>query len=511
MITIQSAMLVALGFFTAGLIGFLLAPFYGRRSARIATDTLRATMPLSSSEIAADKDRLRATYALTIHKLEQKVEKAAYSAARQRVELNRRDAAISELEGEVERLRARLEEHENARRVLEQTIAERMPKVEFRLGEAKNLLMLRDREIGNLTQASQRQTQALEEATQINAQQRDEIHRLKATLAARAARNRETLADPRFDGEVALRAEIEALRAKTRDQSAVISRLQGVLSSAGARPDQIAGAAVDEPKPSRKKPADEAQAAAPAPDVNLTAEINRLRKDLVDAENALRSARGMAEAGHAGQAALEAEIRALKTANEDRAAEVARLKAALATYEAEDADDRTLKESKVAMRARMSALQAEAEEHTSTIQRLRAEIAAANEKLARQAAHFMDEMRRLGAGTVQTSGARSEKTGRPKPPLVERIAAPRPAAQPAGTAGTPSSGRRESGDSARVSGFLRALDGAAAPAAREVSNGTDQNGAAPAGPPANGEAPPRKTDRRASLIERITRAEKPVA
>lgn len=508
MITIQSAMLVALGFFSAGLIGFLLAPLYGRRSARIATDALRATMPLSSAEIAADKDRLRATYALTIHKLEQKVEKAANSAARQRVELNRRDAAISELEGDVERLRSLLEEHENARRVLEQTIAERMPKVEFRLGEAKKLLQQRDREIGTLSQASQRQMHALEETTQINAQQRDEIHRLNATLAARAARNRETLADPRFDGEVALRAEIEALRAKTRDQSAVISRLQGVLSNTGALPGQIAGAETEEPAPLRPKaPAQQKQAAAQ--DVDFASEINRLRKDLVDAEAALRSARGMAEAGHAGQAALESEIRALKTANEDRAAEVARLKAALSTYEAEDADDRTLKESKVAMRARVSALQAQAYEQSSTIQRLRAEIAAANEKLARQAAHFMDEMRRLGAGTVQTSGARRDTTGRPRQPLVDRIAAPRPSrpAQPMVVAPS-SSARRESGDTARVNGFLRALDGASHEPANAIEH---QNGTEASAPAANGEASPKKTDRRASLIERITRAEKPVA
>ncbi|WP_295555520.1 hypothetical protein [uncultured Hyphomicrobium sp.] len=510
MITIQSAMLVALGFFTAGLIGFLLAPLYGRRSARIATDTLRATMPLSSAEIAADKDRLRATYALTIHKLEQKVEKAAYSAARQRVELNRRDAGISELEGEVERLRARLEEHENARRVLEQTIAERMPKVEFRLNEAKNMLVHRDREIGSLTHASQRQSQALEEATQINAQQRDEIHRLNATLTARAARNRETLADPRFDGEVALRAEIEALRSKTRDQSALISRLQSAMSGAAAKSDPVsAAAAADEAAPSAR--ASSERAAQPAGSgIDLTAEINRLRKDLVDAENALRSARGMAEANHAGQAALEAEIRSLKTANEDRAAEVAKLKAALATYEAEDADDRTLKDSKVAMRARVSALQAQSEEQTSTIQRLRAEIAAANEKLARQGAHFMDEMRRLGAGTVQTGGTRKDSTGRPKQPLVDRIAAPRPTrpAQP-----LVGGARRETGDSARVNGFLRALDGAStAAAAHEPSNGSAENGAgSSAAPAANGDAAPKKSDRRASLIERITRAEKPVA
>lgn len=494
MITIQSAMLVALGFFTAGLIGFLLAPLYGRRSARLATEQLHATMPLTSMEIAADKDRLRATYALTIHKLEQKVERATYSAARQRVELSRRDASISDLEGEVGRLRSALEEHENARRVLEQTIADRMPKVEYRLNETKKLLTQRDREIGNLTQTSGRQSQALDEATQINAQQRDEIHRLNATLAARAARNRETLADPRFDGEVALRSEIEALRTKTREQAAVINRLQSALSKSATRIEQgdvtSASAGLSPqvlPTPSEK----------PSEGIDASAEINRLRKDLVDAENALRSARGMAEAGNAGQAARETEIRTLKTVNEDLTAEAARLRAALATYEAEDVDDRTMKESKVAMRARVSALQAQAEEQSGTIQRLRAEIAAANEKLARQAAHFMDEMRRLGAGTLPTSGARREPTVRPKQPLVERINAPRPPRPE-------ENGMRREGDDQRVSGFLRALDGVSV---QEGTNGAAKAASEPAPP----DGAPRKPARRTSLIERITRAEKPVA
>jgi chromosome segregation ATPase len=494
LITIQSAMLVALGFFTAGLIGFLLAPLYGRRSARLATEQLHATMPLTSMEIAADKDRLRATYALTIHKLEQKVERATYSAARQRVELSRRDATISDLEGEVGRLRSALEEHENARRVLEQTIAERMPKVEYRLNETKKLLTQRDREIGNLTQTSGRQTQALDEATQINAQQRDEIHRLNATLAARAARNRETLADPRFDGEVALRSEIEALRTKTREQAAVINKLQGSLTKSATRIEQAAATSASPGLPAETQ----AQPETAAESIDASAEINRLRKDLVDAENALRSARGMAEAGNAGQAARETEIRTLKTANEDLGAEVARLRAALATYEAEDADDRTMKESKVAMRARVSALQAQAEEQSGTIQRLRAEIAAANEKLARQAAHFMDEMRRLGAGTLPTTGARRETTVRPKQPLVERINAPRPPR-------SEENGTRRDGEDQRVSGFLRALDGVS-----EVANGAASK---PATAPdlASPDEAGRKPVRRASLIERITRAEKPVA
>ena len=61
------------------------------------------------------------------------------------------------------------------------------------------------------------------------------------------------------------------------------------------------------------------------------------------------------------------------------------------------------------------------------IGRLRAELAAVNERLARQAAHFMDEMRRLGAGTLpvatqpRASSARSDRR-----PLAERVAQVRP-------------------------------------------------------------------------------------
>jgi chromosome segregation ATPase len=493
-ISIQSAMLVALGFFVAALIGFLLAPYYRRRAQRLATDALKSTMPLTSQEIAADKDRLRAQFALTIHRLERKVEEATHSAAKQMVEINRRDAGISALEGDVQRLSTSLEEHENARRVLEQTITERLPKVEHRLAEAKKLLFQRDREIASLTQSAQRQGHALEEATGINAQQRDEIHRLSATLTARAARNRDALSDPRFDGEVALRSEIESLRAKTRDQTALINRLQSTMANAGTRLDQ-AGSTGDSGHNGHANPGG----------LGHETEVSRLRKDLSDAEFALKSARGMAEAGHAGQAAFEAEIRSLKASNEDQGAELAKLKAALRAYEAEDADEKAVKESKIAMRARLSALQAQADEHIGTIQRLRSEMAAANEKLARQAQHFMEEMRRLGAGTLPTSGAgRGRDAEKPAHSLVERISTPRPPRELRASG----KGQRQAEDPMRVSGFLRALDG-------EAQAPADTNGAlepAESHPASNGaDAPPEGSGRgrRPGLLERITRVEKP--
>ncbi len=256
MITIQSAMLVALGFLVAALITLFVAPAYRRRAVRLTTDAIRRSMPLTEAEIRADKDKLRAEYAITVHRLETKVQEGALVAARQMVELNRRDAAISNLEGEVMRMRTSLEEHENARRVLEQTVTDRLPKVESRLGEAKKMLFHRDREISTLTQSADKQSKALDEMTQITTQQRDEIHRLNAALAARAARNRESIGDTRFDGEVALRSEIEALREKNRDQAAHITPTVRVSSPAAAacRPARLRGTRISTVSTSWRSP-----------------------------------------------------------------------------------------------------------------------------------------------------------------------------------------------------------------------------------------------------------------
>ncbi len=481
-------MLILLGFFTAALLCFLLAPMYRRRAARLATDELKRSMPLTTAEIRADKDLLRAEFAITIHKLESKIEQANFSAARQLVEINRRDAAISGLEGEVARMRTFLDEHENARRVLEQTITERLPKVEHRLAEAKKVLNERDKEISELSRLSSRHAMALEEATQINAQQRDEIHRLNATLTMHAARNRESLRDPRFDAEVALRAEIEALRAKTRDQSALIGRLQGVLTKSGVDADLVPGLQNGVQSPAKSEE-----------------EFQRLSKDLAEAEMALRSVKGAAEAGQAGHSQIELELRTFKATTRDQAAEIAKLTAALKSYEGGSADERTIKESKIALKARLSALTAQADEHASTIQTLRAEIAAANEKLARQAAHYMDEMRRLGAGTMPASGpARRAQYEPPKrASLSERISAPR--TQRSSTEEQPEAERTTPAEepARQGGGFLRSIEGAGATAATaEAANGESV--------PADGEtSPAQPKSRRPGLLERITGLEKP--
>ncbi|HTO29599.1 MAG TPA: hypothetical protein VL202_00235 [Pararhizobium sp.] len=60
---IEFALLFALGFLTAVILGLLVAPAVYKRITRFAEDRLKATMPLSPQEVRAQKDAARAGYA----------------------------------------------------------------------------------------------------------------------------------------------------------------------------------------------------------------------------------------------------------------------------------------------------------------------------------------------------------------------------------------------------------------------------------------------------------------
>lgn len=532
MMSIEAVMHTVLGLLIAALAGLLILPAYKRRTVRMTTDAIKRSMPLTEAEIRADKDRLRAEYVLALHELESKLEKSNLAHARQRVDINRRDAAIVALEEDIERMRSSLEEHENAHRVLEQTIMDRLPRVEARLAEARRLVLQRDREIAQLSQTAERQGRALEEANQINTKGRDEILRLNAALATRAARGRDSYGDDRQDGEIALRTELEGLRAKSREQASMIARLQGLLGRTGGRVG--IGGTTRSGEGLGAQLMKEA-GSEPLAVHNTDEEIARLRTELSEAEARLQLLHNSAESGHEAAARLDSQIASLKTANEDKETELRQLRAELAAYKDAERDDKGLREGKTAMRARIASLDSQTKEQTETIQRLRAEIAAANERTARQAAHFTDELRRLGAGSYQTTA--SPRRGRGEPParksLSERITEPAPSETGTGRTGARAAEDRVSEPRLkhRASGFLRALGGGnGASSASEAAKGGEkssptmaqnenaaENGAAtseaavmPADATGASEVagePAKKAPRRGGLLERIIRAD----
>jgi hypothetical protein len=485
-------MLVALGFLVASLLGLLVASAFWARAVRLTTARIKQSMPVSEPEIKADRDRLRAEYAIKVHKLETQLEHAKLERTRQFIDINRRDASISALETDVVQLKADLEENQNARRVLEQTVADRLPRVEARLAEAKRLLFNRDREIAELTHGAKRHKLALEEAASLNAQQSAQINRLTTTLTTRGGRNRQGAADARSDGEAALRAEIEALRTKSREQATLIDRLQRRLGHGYPTPTTLD--------------------ASVASDLGaMEGEIDQLRRDLSQGEAAPNSARTATSEGDAARAAYEGEIRALNAKTEDQAGEIARLRAALAAFEQPDGKSGSLKDSKIALKARLGSAQAQADQQVATIGRLRAELAAAHERLARQAARFMDEMRRVGVGTHPASGhARQQVRGGDRRSLAERVSQVRPAevGQKARLMAPPSRPSADGGGS----------EGAAANGHNGKnlsSRGEEPAGGAPANPaasssaaaPAAAEMPKEQqipAQRRRRLLDRIT-------
>jgi hypothetical protein len=407
-------MLVALGFFAASLLGLLVASAFWSRAVRLTTARIKQSMPVSEPEIRADRDRLRAEYAIKVHKLEMQLDQAKLERARQLIDINRRDASISTLETDVVRLRADLEENQNARRVLEQTVADRLPRVEARLAEAKRLLFNRDREIAELTAGARRHKQAMEEASSINAQKNAQIERLSTALTTRGGRSRRPAGEG-GDADVALRSEIEALRNKASEQALLIDRLQRRLGSGFQLTAQLSA------------PAAASSAAAPE------GEGDKVRRDSSEAEPAVTSARAAAAPSEGGTVAFEREVRALKARTEDQAGEIARLKAALATFEQQEKGG-GLKDSRIALKARLGSAQAQADQQAATIAKLRAELAATHERLARQAAHFMGEMRRIGTASTQSTGAaRRPVRGEERRTLAERVAQVRAAATEAET------------------------------------------------------------------------------
>jgi hypothetical protein len=463
LITVYAAMHVILGFLVAAFLLLLLLPAYRRRIERFATEKLKRSLPLTEAEINAGKDSIRATFAIDVHKLEMKLEDATLAAARQSVEINRRDAKINDLEQAVSTQKLSVEEHENARRVLEQAILDRLPKVEQRLSDARKLLVQRDREIMLLTDTGAHQALALEEATQINTQQRDELARTKTALETRAARNRETLGDPRFDGEVALRSEIEQLRAASREQTGMIDRLQknaALLSS---------------------------NEVATAPAIS---ELARLKVELARAEAKILAFDSNSDASHT---ALEAQVRELEAEARDTAANMVKMKAALKAF-ADSANDPATGRASATLSAKveLSQLQAEVAEQRSTIESLRAEISGSNERLVRQAQHFRDELRRLGSGTLNggESGGRADVPS-PRRSLAERIAAPRVPQQATGYDDSEREARAPAGT------FLKALKGGGGDAAA-VFDGHDET----ASESGDGQS------RRARLLDRINVVDK---
>jgi hypothetical protein len=179
---IEYALLIMLGFCVCGLIALLLAPTLWHRAVRLTTKRLEATLPMSLSEIEADKDLLKASYAIKIRRLEAGLSKGQKKSANQLVEISKLQMQIGEFQDRIAELEMQLEERRNAANVFESTIRKRFPELENAVAVTKAALDERAFEINDLTNKMRRRDEALGLAQRAANLQQQEIRALRETL-----------------------------------------------------------------------------------------------------------------------------------------------------------------------------------------------------------------------------------------------------------------------------------------------------------------------------------------
>lgn len=206
---IEAGMFFALGLATAGLLALMIAPLLWRRAVRLTRARIEHAVPLTLAEIQADKDQLRAEFAMSARRLEASVERLRQKAADQ----------LAEIEGKRETIRRLAEEQ--ARRI------EAVEKLQVRDTELQRQLQRREErlaeanaELSTLRIGLTEHGRALEEVELTLRRARQDNEEKTVELVAR---------DTEIDN---LRDEVSAARARHTAVNVEKTRLETELAEA---------------------------------------------------------------------------------------------------------------------------------------------------------------------------------------------------------------------------------------------------------------------------------------
>ncbi|UYO50553.1 hypothetical protein KQX64_08305 [Rhodopseudomonas palustris] len=197
---VEQIMYLAIGFLVAMLLALMLAPLVHNRAVRLTTKRLEAATPLSMAEIQADKDQLRAEFAMSARRLEMSVDQLKNKTTSQFAEIGKKTDAINRLKLELAEKNAAIETLEAREKAVQEQL--RTTEQDF---AAK--------------------TEELRAAESALAEKQAELARINAELNERS-----TLADTRQVELVALHTKIEELQARVgeaeKEFAATRSRLE---------------------------------------------------------------------------------------------------------------------------------------------------------------------------------------------------------------------------------------------------------------------------------------------
>ena len=98
---VEPLMWFGIGFLIATLIALIFIPLVHDRAVRLAVRRIKDAAPLSMVEIQADKDQLRAEYAVSTRRLEISIQRLKAQTTSQLVQIARKTGAINQLKSEL--------------------------------------------------------------------------------------------------------------------------------------------------------------------------------------------------------------------------------------------------------------------------------------------------------------------------------------------------------------------------------------------------------------------------
>jgi chromosome segregation ATPase len=139
---IENIMYFALGLLVMGLVGLVVMPAVWQRAVRLTKKRIEAATPITMAEFRADKDQLRAEFALSTRRLEMNVEALRRRLADQLRDINRRKTELGGMKGEREQHVAIVRELEEREGELRRRVLE----LEKESADLAQKLRMRDRE-----------------------------------------------------------------------------------------------------------------------------------------------------------------------------------------------------------------------------------------------------------------------------------------------------------------------------------------------------------------------------
>ena len=177
---IESIMYFGIGFFVAVVIGLGLFPLVHNRAVRLTGQRLEAATPVSMAEIQADKDQLRAEFAMSTRRLEMSVEQLKMRTTSQLAELGKKSDAINRLKLEIGEKSAAVFTMESR----EKSLRDQIRATEEELAAKTNAMHEAERTLSDKQAELEKLTHELGERTFLTDSQRVEIVALRTQVEA---------------------------------------------------------------------------------------------------------------------------------------------------------------------------------------------------------------------------------------------------------------------------------------------------------------------------------------